>query len=124
MVPKKALLVFLPIALAGGLVVSDATREIDRLKDELAREEETSRKEGASFVETLQGQHAERELQAFDRRRELAMKVHRARRNRFLGLFAIAFSALGLAAAAVLRHIAAELEEDRRLVHGDGLRPP
>jgi hypothetical protein len=123
MVSKKALLVLLPVALAGGYLVVDATREIQRLTEELVREEETGRKEGVSFVETLQGEHAELQLRAFDRRRELAMQVHQARRNRFLGLFAAAVAVLGLAASALLRRIAAELEEDRQLVHGDG-RPP
>ena len=122
MVPLKAALVFVPIAVAGGWAVVDATREIDGLKEELAREEETGRSEGASFVETLQGAHAEKQFRAFDRRREIAVQLTRQRRNRFIGLFAMAFSGLGLATAAVLRRIAAELEEDRRYIQ-DG-NPP
>jgi hypothetical protein len=122
MVPLKAAIVFVPIAVAGAWAVVDATREIDGLKEELAREEETGRSEGASFVETLQGSHAEKQFKAFDRRREIALQLTRQRRNRFIGLFALAFAGLGLATATVLRRIAAELEEDRRYIQ-DG-NPP
>ncbi len=122
MVPLKAAIVFVPIAIAGAWAVVDATREIDGLKEELAREEETGRSEGASFVETLQGSHAEKQFKAFDRRREIAVQLTRQRRNRFIGLFALAFAGLGLATATVLRRIAAELEEDRRYIQ-DG-NPP
>jgi hypothetical protein len=122
MVPLKAAIVFVPIAVAGAWAVVDATGEIDALKEDLARQEETGRSEGASFVETLQGSHAERQFKAFDRRREVAVQLTRHRRNRFLGLFAIAFACLGLATAFVLRRIAAELEEDQRYIQGSN--PP
>jgi hypothetical protein len=122
MVPLKAAVVLLPVAIAGAWAVVDATGQIDALKEELAREEETGRSEGASFVETLQGSHAERQFKAFDRRREIAVQLTRLRRNRFVGLFAVAFAGLGLATATVLRRIATELEEDQR--HIQGTNPP
>jgi hypothetical protein len=122
MVPLNAAVVLLPFAIAGAWAVVDATGQIDALKEELAREEETGRSEGASFVETLQGSHAERQFKAFDRRREIAVQLTRLRRNRFVGLFAVAFAGLGLATATVLRRIATELEEDQR--HIQGTNPP
>ncbi len=91
------------------------------LEAELLQIEATGREEGDSFVRTLQGLHAERQLQAFDQRRLLAVRLTSARRNFFLGLFAVAAAALGLAAAALLRRIAAEIEEDRRMV--DSTKP-
>ncbi len=99
-----------------------STLRIQDLESDLHRIEATGRQEGDSFVRTLQGAHAERQLRAFDERRLLAMKLASARRDRFLGLFAVALAALGLAAAAVFRRIAAEIEEDRRLVEGNGPR--
>ncbi len=119
MVPKKALLICLPIALAGGGVVLTSTRRIDRLKDEYAALEDTVRSEGDLFRRTLQGAHVEKQLHAFDERRKIAVELTAARRDRFLGLFAVVGSFLGLATAGVLRRIARELEEDRRMLQGD-----
>ncbi len=116
MIPKKALLVCLPIALGGGAVMVRSTILIRDLESRLLQLETTGREEGDSFVRTLQGLHAERQFQAFDERRLLAVQLTSARRDRFLGLFAAAAAALGLTTAAVLRRIAAEIEEDRQLV--------
>ena len=111
MIPAKVLLVVVPIALGGGYLVLDTTRHIGRVSDELVHQEAKVRAEGASFVATLHGEHAAREM--------LALELTRLRRNRFLGLFALAVAALGVAAAMVFRRISREIEEDRRLVHGD-----
>jgi hypothetical protein len=119
MIPAKVLLVVLPVAIGGGYLVLEATRHIDRVSDELVQQEAKVRAEGASFVATLHGEHAAREMLALDRRRELALELTRLRRNRFLGLFALAVAALGAVAATVFRRIAREIEEDRRLVHGE-----
>jgi hypothetical protein len=116
MIPKKALLVCLPIALGGGAVMVRSTAVIRDLESKLLQIEATGREEGDSFVRTLQGLHAERQLKAFDERRLLAVRLTSARRDRFLGLFAVAAAGLGLATAAVLRRIATEIEEDRRIV--------
>jgi len=120
MVPLKALLVFLPVAGAGGWVVVDQTREIDRLQEELGHIEEARRNAGESFLRTFQGEHVQRELAAFDRLREVAAALSRARRNRLLGGLAIAVAGLLLAAASLFRRLARELEEDRRYLQGPG----
>ncbi len=124
MIPKKALLICLPIALAGGGVAFEASRRIERLKGELAGLEATAQSEGALFRQTLQGAHVERQLQAFDARRKIAVDLTAARRDRFLGIFGIALSVLGAAAASVLKRIGDELEEHRRMLHGDDGPPP
>lgn len=118
MISLKALIVCLPVAGAGAWVVVDQTREVDRLQDELAHIEEARRSAGESFLRTFQGEHVQREFAAFDRLRELAAALARARRNRLLGVLAIAVAALALAGASVFRRIARELEEDRRYLQG------
>ena len=118
MVPLKALIVFAPLAAGGAYVVVDATREIALLQDELGRIEEARKSAGESFLRTFEGEHVQRELAAFDRLRELAADLYRARRNRFLGIFAIAVAFLGMAGASLFRRIARELEEDRRYLQG------
>ena len=120
MVPLKALIVCLPVAGAGAWVVVDQTREIDRLQDELGHIEEARKSAGESFLRTFQGEHVQRELAAFDRLRELAAALARARRNRLLGVLAIALAGLGLVGASIFRRIARELEEDRRYLQGPG----
>lgn len=120
MVPLKALLICLPIAAAGVWVVVDQTREIERLEDELAPIEEARKSAGEWFLRTFEGEHVQRELAAFDRLRELAAALARARRNRLLGVLAIALAGLGLAGASIFRRIARELEEDRRYLQGPG----
>ncbi len=123
MIPKKALLVCIPLAVAGGALVYDAGRRIGRLESDLARVQEAGRSEGASFLRTLQGTHAEAQLRAFDERRRIAVELTAARRDRFVGLFAVTAAALGMVGAGVLRRIAREIEEDRRLVQGQGPGP-
>ncbi len=118
MVPLKALIVCLPIAGVGAYVVVDQTREIDRLQDELSQIDETRRTAGESFLRTFEGEHVQREFAAFDRLREVAVALARARRNRLLGVLAMAVAALGLAAGTVFRRMARELEEDRRYLQG------
>jgi hypothetical protein len=122
MVPRKALAICLPVALAGAWAAIDATRRVDRLKEQLSGLEAAGHAEGERFVETLQGAHAERLLRLLDERREIAIELNDARRDRFLGLFAIAAALLGLAAAALFRRIGDELEEDQRFIQGAG--PP
>ncbi|HEU4382669.1 MAG TPA: hypothetical protein VFR85_04115 [Anaeromyxobacteraceae bacterium] len=120
MVPLKALIVCVPIAGAGALVVVDQTRQIGRLQEELAQIDEARKTAGESFLRTFQGEHVHREFAAFDRLRELAAALAEARRNRLLGALAIALAGLGLAGAWIFRRIARELEEDRRYLQGPG----
>jgi hypothetical protein len=123
MIRRKSLIIFLLLSLGGGVLMVRATSAIRELESALDQTEATGRKEGESFVRTLQGQYAERQLKAFDERRMLAMKITAARRDRFLGLFALAAATLVLVAGAVLHRIAREIEEDRRLLQGDQTRP-
>jgi hypothetical protein len=118
MVPLKALLVCLPVAGGGAFVVVDQTRQIGRLQEELAQIEEARQSAGESFLRTFEGEHVHRELAAFDRLREVAAALARARRNRLLGVLAIAVAGLGFAGAWLFRRIARELEEDRRYLQG------
>ncbi len=123
MLPRKALAISLPVALAGVWLTVDATRRVDRLQQELAGLEAAGHAEGARFVETLQGAHAERLLQLLDKRREIAIELNAARRDRFIGLFAIVAALLALAAAFLFHRFAEELEEQRRFIHGEGPPP-
>ena len=120
MVPLKALVVCLPIAGAGAWVVVDRTSQIDRLQEELSQIDEARKTAGESFLRTFEGQHVQREFAAFDRLREVAVALARARRNRLLGVLAIAVAGLGLVGATLFRRIARELEEDRRYLQGPG----
>lgn len=118
MVPAKALLVFLPMVAGGAWLVVDSTREIGGLQRDLAAIEDARRSAGESFLRTFEGEHVQRQLAAFDRLREVAVVLTRARRNRFLGLLAIGLALLGLAGASLFRRIGRELEEDQRFLQG------
>lgn len=121
MTRTKILLLCVPVA-AGGLALSlHATFRVNRLEVELATLATEGRAAGASFVETLQGEHAERQRALFDRRRDLALELAAARRDRLLGFLGVAGAGLGGAALSVMSRISAEVEEDRRHV-GSGER--
>ncbi len=127
MPPRKALLVAVPLALASVWGVVSGAERLASLRGEMARLEAAGRAEGESFVKTLRGAHADRQLEAFDRRRALALEAARARRDQLLGYLGLAAAALFLAGAAAVRRVAREVAEDRRLVSGppdDGGRPP
>jgi hypothetical protein len=118
MTRTKILLLCAPIA-AGGLALSlHATFRVTSLEARLAALATEGRAAGASFVETLQGEHAERQQALFDRRRDLALELAAARRDRLLGFLAVAGAGLAGSALSVMSRIAAEVEEDRRHVAG------
>ena len=94
------------------------------LEAELQAARATGQAEGASFVETLRGEHAERQRLAFDRRREVALGLAAARRDRLLGALAIVAVAFVLGARRVLSRLAAEVDEDRRHVAASAERGP
>jgi hypothetical protein len=105
------------LALLVGLgVVGHATWRIQALEAESAGLARTGRAAGDSFVETLQGEHAARQFEAFDQRRAVTLARASARRDRLLGLLLALGGGLGLAAGAAFRRMAAELEEERRLL--------
>jgi hypothetical protein len=112
----KALLITVPIALAGAGAAAYSTLRVSALERELTALADEGRAAGASFVETLQGEHAERQRAAYDRRRALALELATARRNRLLGVLAIGAAGLLGAALSVMSRIAADIEEDRRHV--------
>jgi hypothetical protein len=99
----------LALALHGTFRVNDRTRELAALRAEIDAA-------GASFVATLQGEHAERQRVIFERRRTLAVELASARRDRLLGLLLTAGGGLLGAALSVMSTISREVEEDRRHV--------
>ncbi len=116
MTRAKILMVCIPVALAGLGLAVHATFRVNGLQRELAAVAAEGQSAGASFVETLQGDFAERQRMAFDRRRALALDLAAARRDRLLGVLVVAASGLAGGALSVLSRIAAEIEEDRRHV--------
>ncbi len=116
MTRAKILMVSAPIAAVGLAVALHATFRVNRLQRELASLATEGQSAGASFVATLQGDWAERQRMAFDRRRALALDLAAARRDRLLGMLAVGAAGLAGAALSVLSRIAAEIDEDRRHV--------
>lgn len=114
MTRPKILLICLPVAAAGLALSLHATFRVNGLSRELDALATEGQAAGQSFVETLQGDFAERQRVAFDRRRAIALDLAAARRDRLLGVLAVAASGLAGAALSVLSRIAAEIEEDRR----------
>jgi hypothetical protein len=125
MTRTKILLLCAPLALGGLGLAVHATFRVNALEGELATATRAGRAAGASFVETLQGEHAERQRLAFDRRRDVVLRLAAARRDRLLGFLGVAASGLAGAALSVMARISAEVEEDRRHVgEGRGERGP
>lgn len=110
----KIALLCLPLAAAGLGLTLHATARVNAHRRELSALALASRAEGQSFVDTLQGEHAERQRAAFDRRRALALSLAAARRDRLLGLALTGAAGLACAALSVMSRIAAEIDEDRR----------
>lgn len=115
---KKLALLCLALAAGGVGLAVHATDRVRTLEAELATAAREGSEAGASFIETLRGEHAERQRLAFDRRRAIALELAGARRDRLLGLLGAAGGLLAVGALALLRRIAAEIEEDRRHVAG------
>ena len=113
MTRTKILALVLPIAAAGLAVTVHGTFRVNALQRELAALASEGRSAGDSFVETLKGEHAERQRMAFERRRALALDLAAARRDRLLGLLAVAGAGLAGSALSVMTRISAEVEEDR-----------
>jgi len=106
----------LPVALAGLAVAVHAGFRIRRLEVELAATGRAGREAGASFVETLQGEHAERQRLAFDRRRAVALELAAARRDGLLGVIGMVASGLVAAGLLTFSRIAEEVDADRKRV--------
>jgi hypothetical protein len=119
----KSAVLFAPVALAGAWAIASSTHEIRELEGEFQRQGEASVSEGASFIETFRAEHADAYLKALDRRREIAARMTKLRRNRFIGLFLVVAAGTAVVGANVLLRISRELEEDRRWLRGEGPPP-
>ncbi|HYD43389.1 MAG TPA: hypothetical protein VEB43_21330 [Anaeromyxobacter sp.] len=124
-------LLCIPVALAGLAVAGRATLRVRAEERRLAELVEAGRKAGESFVATLEGpaaglhesrasrlELAERQRQAFDERRAVALSLASARRDRLLGILAAVGAGLAAAGLTMLSRLAREVEEDRRHVAG------
>jgi len=109
----KALLVSLPVALAGAWALGSGTMRVEELRREMSRLDAASRAEGESFLKTFEGAHADRQIQHFDERRRLALQQARARRDQLLGLLGLAGAALLLAGVTIVGRIGAEVTRER-----------
>jgi hypothetical protein len=122
MLPRTITIASLAFLVLGLAAVGVATKRLADLDRESAGLLRAGREAGDTFVETLQGEHAERQLQAYDQRRAVALARGAARRDRLLGLLGVVAGGLGLAVASALRRIAAEIEEQRRPFDVDARR--
>jgi hypothetical protein len=116
------------LALALGLgLVGYATWRVRDLERRSAALAVAGREAGASFEQTLQGEHAARQFKAFDERRAVALARVAARRDRLFGVLLAAAGALGLSTAVAFRRMAREIDEERRHLEGgvtDRAPPP
>jgi hypothetical protein len=119
----KTLLVSLAVAAAGAWGVGRGTARGAAARQEMALLEAAGRAEGESFMKTLRGAHADRQLRAFDRRREVALDLARARRDQMLGGLALLASALIAGGGALARRVMREVAEGRSLVAGPPTDP-
>lgn len=108
MIPAKALLVAVPLALGSGTLLAWSGARIGALRAELAGTEQAGR-DASAAVSRLEAGSIDAELLAFDRRRTVAAELARARRNRVLGVVGLAAAALALAGITVVSRIAAEI---------------
>ncbi len=112
---SRATLALLCAVAAGGLAVAvRASVRVRSLEGELRAVTAAGDTAGASFIETLRGEHAERQRLAFDRRRALALALAAARRDRLLGALAVGAAALATGGVRALARISAEIDEDRQ----------
>jgi hypothetical protein len=114
----KILLVCGPLAAAGLGLALHGTLRVQAGERALVQAQSDAERAGTSFVKTLRGDDAERQRLAFERRREAALGLAAARRDRLLGFLLTAGAGLLGAGLSVLSQIAAEVEEDRRHVGG------
>ncbi len=123
----KAFLVSLPVALAGAWGLASGAGRISAVRAEMTQLEAAGRAEGESYMKTLQGAHAERQLEHFDRRRALALELARARRNELLGLLGLVAAALIFLGVTVVQRVGREIGEERERLSGGsggGAPPP
>jgi hypothetical protein len=88
-------------------------RRAEVLSHELAEVDARGRAEGESYLRTLRGAHAERQLGYLDRRHDVALRLAAARRDRLLGALAALGGLLAYAFVRAAQRIASEVEETR-----------
>jgi hypothetical protein len=118
MLPGKAILVAAPLVLAGAGAGWHAHGRVGALRAELAAVDARGKAEGDSYLRTLQGAHAERQLDLLTRRHDVAMRLAAARRDRLLGVMAVLGGGLVFAFVRAAQRISGEVEEGRRLAGG------
>lgn len=111
MIPAKALLVSVPLVLAGGALAGTAHGRMGSLRVELAAAEMQGRAEADSYVRTLQGTHAQRQLDLLSRHHDLALHLAAARRDQLLGVVLALGGVLAFAVVRAAERVARELEE-------------
>jgi hypothetical protein len=115
MISGRALLVSIPLVLAGGIVMGTAHARVVALRAELASTDAQGRAEGESYVRTLQGAHAQRQLDLLTYRHEVALRLAAAHRDRMLGLLAALGGLLAFGFGQLARRVASEVEQIQRL---------
>ncbi len=116
-------LLCLPLALAGAGLAAHATHRVAREERALAALALESQAAGRSFVETLQGEHAERQRLVFEKRRAAALGLAAARRDRLVGALLVGAALLLAGALSVMRRIAEEVAEHRADIHAAAPEP-
>jgi hypothetical protein len=115
MISGKALLVSVPLAVAGGILMANGHARVNALRAELASTEAQGRAEGESYLRTLQGAHAQRQLELLTQRHEVALRLAGARRDRLLGLLVVLAGLLIFGFVQAAQRIAGEIEAVERL---------
>ncbi|BDG04808.1 hypothetical protein [Anaeromyxobacter oryzae] len=106
-------LLCLPLALVGAGLAAHASRRVREEERALTALAAESQAAGRSFVETLQGEHAERQRLVFEKRRAAALGLAAARRDRLIGVLLVGAALLAAGALTVMRRIAEEVAEHR-----------
>jgi hypothetical protein len=111
---RTVLLVCGPLAALGLAASVSGTLRVAESRRELAALAATSAFEGRAFAESLQGSHAQRQLEALNRRRTLARELAAARRDRLLGVILLLGAVVAGLGIRSFGRMASEIEEDRR----------
>ncbi|WP_242393796.1 hypothetical protein [Anaeromyxobacter oryzisoli] len=109
MTRDRIALLCLALAVGGAALALHASTRIRSEERTLAALTAESRAAGRSFVETLQGEHAERQKLLFEQRRRSALALAAARRDRLLGVLLLGASALAAGALKVMHRLAVEV---------------
>lgn len=115
MISGKALLVSVPLVVAGGILMAGAHLRVGALRSELSTTDAQGRAEGESYLRTLQGAHAQRQLDLLTQHHDVALRLASARRDRLLGLVTALGGLLAFAIVRAVQRVGLEIEEAGRL---------